>query len=698
MNFLAELKRRNVIRMAGLYLVGAWLIVQVAATLLPVFEAPGWVMKTLVALLVIGFIPALVVSWVFELTPEGLKRDSEVANAESIAPQTARRMDRMLLVVMALGLSYVAIDKFVLAPGRLATAPTAATAMPSTDTAAAMSANPAVTPTTDLAPAKPIVRGIAVLPFDNLSPDPNNAFFAGGVCEEVLTKLSRIAELRVISRTSMERIAEDKLEVGAIGARLGVSHVLEGSVRKAGEQIRVTVQLIEAATDNHVWAENYDRKLDDVFAIQSEIAIAIANQLKLSLSPELQANLNERPTQNQAAYALYLRAIDERRIWRGSEGFKAVIDLLEPAVAADPGFLRARVMLADAYGRVNWQGDDLDGSYANKARQAVADLVQRSPEHPQSRIAQGQLLYNLKHDYAPALKHFEAARAQLPGDGELLRSISGCLKRLGQNQAFLETAQLVAELDPESQVALSELELALLANRRLDEAVTTAERALERFPSDQFLRGGLMLAKLARDADINAVLTLAPDSREAMIARFVRGDIDALLRPVAANASPNLGTRDKLARLQQIELLQLAGRDAEATALLASIGPSAASARALAADSPTPAFQRAMMRGHLAYWAALSGETTLAREYLRQAQAKPANDDRARFYWFLSASERRLGHAEAAWQLIQPYVGSGEVDSLSHGELRAFKSYYDKVYGEAPSYRAYVAKIAGEKK
>jgi adenylate cyclase len=142
MNFLAELKRRNVIRMAGLYLVGAWLITQVAGTILPMFDAPAWVARSVVVLLAIGFVPALVISWVFELTPEGLKRDSEVTNAESIAPQTARRMDRMLLVVMALGLSYFAIDKFVLAPGRLATAPTAATAMPSTDTAAAMSANP----------------------------------------------------------------------------------------------------------------------------------------------------------------------------------------------------------------------------------------------------------------------------------------------------------------------------------------------------------------------------------------------------------------------------------------------------------------------------------------------------------------------------------------------------------------------------
>ena len=340
----------------------------------------------------------------------------------------------------------------------------------------------------------------------------------------------------------------------------------------------------------------------------------------------------------------------------------------------------------------------MDGGYAYKASQAVADLVQRWPDHPQTRIAQGQLLYNLERDYAPALAHFEAARAQLPGDVELLRSISACLKRLGQDQAFLETAKHVVELDPESVIAIGELVLALLANQRLDEAVTTAERALERFPTERYARLAVMFAKLARDADISVVLALAPDLREAMIARFVQGNIDALLPQVGAKPPKNYGGRDTRAPLQQIELLQLAGRGAEAKAWLEANGPSAVSARALAENSLTPAFQKAVTRGHLAYWAALSGETTLAREYLKQAQATPATDDRARFYWFLSAAERRLGNAEAAWQLIQPYVGTGELDSLSHGELRAFKSYYDKVYGKSPSYQAYMARIAREKK
>ncbi len=685
MNFLAELKRRNVIRMAGLYLVGAWLITQVASTVFPAFDLPDWALRGVILLLAIGFIPALIISWVFELTPDGLRREDDVASAEptdSNVSNTAQRMNRMIVVVMALALGYFAFDKFVLAPSLVATTPTAA-----------ITATPVAT-AADTSNVKPIVRGIAVLPFDNLSPDPDNAFFAGGVYEEVLTKLSRIGELRVISRTSMERIAEDKLEVGAIGARLGVSHVLEGSVRREGDLIRVTVQLIEAATDKHIWAENYDRKLDDVFAIQSEIAIAIADQLKLSLSPELQANLNERPTQNQAAYALYLRAREESRTLLSTEGFKSNIALLEPAVAADPDFLQARVLLANAYGRINWQGDDLDGGYANKAKLAVADLVQRWPDHPQSRIAQGQLLYNLERDYAPALAHFEAASAQLPGHFELLRSISACLKRLGQNQAFLETAKHVVELDPESVLAFGELVLALLANQRLDEAVTVAERALERFPTERFARLAVMWTKLAQGDDISVVLALAPDSREAMIARFVQGNIDALLPQVGAKPPKNHGGRDTLAPLQQIELLQLAGRGAEAKAWLAANGPSAVSARALAENSLTPAFQKAVTRGHLAYWAALSGETTLAREHLKQAQAEPARDDRARFYWFLSGAERRLGNAEAAWQLIQPYVGTGELDSISHGELRAFKSYYDKVYGKSPSYQTYMAKIA----
>jgi TolB-like protein len=688
--FLSELKRRNVIRMGGLYLVGAWLITQVAATLLPVFGAPEWVMKVLVGLLALGFLAALVFSWIYELTPDGLKRDGEVAAAQSIAPQTARRMDRMLLVVMALALGYFAVDKFVLSPERVATAPgsTAASADPNSPadagTDSKANANAAAT---DEPEAKPIVRGIGVLPFDNLSPDPDNAFFAGGVYEEVLTKLSRIGELRVISRTSMERIAKEDLEVGTIGQRLGVSHVLEGSVRKAGDQIRVTVQLIEAATDAHIWAENYDRKLDDVFAIQSEIALAIADQLKLTLSPELQANLSERPTQNQAAYALYLRALEEGRTWRGSDGFKSMIELLEPAVAADPDFLQAKVLLAGAYGRMKWTNRDPDGSFAEKARHMVAEIVRRWPDHPQSRIAQGQLLYNLERDSAGALTHFEAARTQLPNDSQLLQSLGASLKRLGRAREFLAVTRQALALDPESPAVIGEVLFALLQNEQLDEAAELAETAQARFPNDQIIPAAALRIKLARDQDVGAVaegsLLWLGRRDHAGVARFVRGDIDALSRPIEI---PWI-----MLALERAELLRMASRPADAEALIKQTEDRMRARLEQPSNRDIDAVAAA--------WFAQTGDVEQAREHLGRAKAATPNDDyldRFAGDWPISMAERLLGDPEAAWLRMQPYAHDSAL--LGRGELLAFQKYYGQLFGESPSYRAYMAKIDGEKR
>ncbi len=273
MSFFAELKRRNVIRMAGLYLVGAWLLIQVAETLLPAFDVPGWVLRAVIILLALGFVPALVLAWVFEMTPDGLKRDEGLSQVTSTTPQTAQRMNRLIVVALLGVIVMMAVERFVSLPEPEAPAVVAATPA-AADPGTADAAAPAATE-----PVVAAAAGIGVLPFGNLSPDPDNAFFAGGIYEEVLTRVSRINELRVISRTSMETIAAEKLSIPEIGQRLGVTHVMEGSVRRVGDKVRITVQLIEAATDKHIWAENYDRTLDDVFAIQSEIALAIADQL-----------------------------------------------------------------------------------------------------------------------------------------------------------------------------------------------------------------------------------------------------------------------------------------------------------------------------------------------------------------------------------------------------------------------------------
>ena len=288
-NFFAELKRRNVLRMAGLYLVGAWLVVQVAGTVLPMFGAPEWLPRTIVVLLAIGFVPAVIFSWVFELTPQGLKREDDVAPEQSITPRTGRRMDRMIIVVLVLALGYFAFDKFVLAPRR--EHELVASAVP------------------DESKSVINAKSIAVLPFENLSEEKANAYFTEGVQDEILTHLARIADLKVISRTSvMQYKSGAPRNLREIGQQLGVAHVVEGSVQRAANKVRVNAQLLDARTDAHLWAQTYDRDLADVFAIQSEIAKAIADQLQAKLSPNEKKAIEQPPTTDLAAFDLYSRA------------------------------------------------------------------------------------------------------------------------------------------------------------------------------------------------------------------------------------------------------------------------------------------------------------------------------------------------------------------------------------------------------
>src|SRR6266513_1164337 len=279
-NLFAELKRRNVVRMAGLYLVGAWLLVQVAGTVLPMFGAPDWLPRSVVILLAIGFLPALIFSWVFEMTPEGLKRDEDVKPEESIAPQTGRRMNRMIIAVLVLALAYFAFDKFVLAPRRVGPH--------------------------DF-PAGASAKSIAVLPFDNLSDDKSNAYFVEGIQDEILTRLSKIAALKVISRTSTQKYKSAPDNLRDVARELGVAHILEGSVQKSGDAVRVNVQLINAATDSHVWADTFDRKLTDIFSVESEVSQKIAAALQANLSPNESHVLAAVRTPDTEAYELFLR-------------------------------------------------------------------------------------------------------------------------------------------------------------------------------------------------------------------------------------------------------------------------------------------------------------------------------------------------------------------------------------------------------
>jgi TolB-like protein len=321
MPFIAELKRRNVFRVGAAYAIVAWLLIEVASVLLPTFDAPDWVMKAFSTLVILGFPLTLVIAWAFELTPEGIKREADVDPGESVTKETGRKLDFIIIGVLAVGIIYFAVDKFVREPG----------------------------------PDHPSVvreKSIAVLPLANRSANEADAFFVDGMHDDILTHVSKIRSLKVISRTSVMDYRDTKKNMKTIGRELGVATILEGGVQRSGSQVRINVQLIDAETDEHLWAEIYDRKLtaENLFSIQSEIATAIADALRASLSPEEQDRLATVPTQNLAAYEAYL--LGKQRMAKPSiVALEEATVYFEQAIEFDPDFALAYVGLADAYVR-----------------------------------------------------------------------------------------------------------------------------------------------------------------------------------------------------------------------------------------------------------------------------------------------------------------------------------------------------------
>ena len=456
-NFFAELKRRNVVRMAGLYLVGAWLIVQVASTVLPMFGAPQWLPRSIVVLLVIGFIPALVFSWAFELTPQGLKRDEDVPPEQSIAPQTGRRMDRLIIAVLVLALAYFAFDKFILTPRRAA-APN------------------------DLAYTAP-AKSIAVLPFDNLSDDKSNAYFVEGIQDEILTRLSKIAALKVISRTSTRKYKSAPDNLREVGNQLGVANLLEGSVQKVANAVHINVQLIRAATDEHLWAESYDRNLDDVFAVEGEVAKAIADQLEAKLTGAEQRALNAKPTQNAAAYDAYLRGQSlEHGEYSYDAGRQAARDYVQ-AVQLDPKFAIAWARLGVTRSWLYFNGVDLDVNTADAVKESAERAMAIAPEAGESWLAEGTYRYRVSRKFEGALAAFEEARKRLPNDSTIYRYLGVVQRRLGRWQEAEANYKKALEFDPRDVTLLNDMGLTFYVYlRRFDDAHALVDQALRITP------------------------------------------------------------------------------------------------------------------------------------------------------------------------------------------------------------------------
>jgi TolB-like protein/Flp pilus assembly protein TadD len=451
-----ELKRRNVIRVALFYTVAAWLLVQVAETVLPLFDVPDGVLRGLVILLALGFVPAMFSAWVYELTPEGLKRESDPALSDAMRVQGTRRLNIAVIALLLLAIGLFGYERL------------RGTAAP-----------PAAQVAADAAPvAAGDTQSIAVLAFADLSPGRDQEYFADGIAEEILNSLVRVPGLRVAGRTSAFYFKGRNEDLRSIGATLGVAHILEGSVRKQGERLRITAQLIRSEDGFHLWSETFDGSDADIFALQERIARSIVDELKLVLDAGQRARLVDAGTSNAQAYALFLHAsgVFNRR---DSAEFLNAIKLLEEAVALDPDFARAWSKLGALHVlSPEYLGTDLDASTTaaeSHARRALA-LQPRSAE-PHAIIAYAAM--NRHHGWVAARAAMEQALAIEPDDPTSNLWYAVHLSVTGYQRARTERLEHLLAIDPLLPNALNHYGAALEWAGDLDRARQALERARE---------------------------------------------------------------------------------------------------------------------------------------------------------------------------------------------------------------------------
>lgn len=469
MSLFNELKRRNVFRVVFAYVVVAWLILQVADVVLNNVAAPGWVFYVILLCLGIGLIVVGIFSWVFEMTPEGLKRESEVDRSQSITTQTGKKLNNLIIAVLVLALAYFVIDKFVLSPQRETSAIEAALQEASDEAAAGQAAaepaEPAVTAEPD--------RSIAVLPFVDMSPEKDQEYFSDGLSEELLNLLAKIPELRVAARTSAFSYKGTDVKIDQVGRELGVAHVLEGSVRTAGDRIRVTAQLIKADDGFHVWSETYDRTLDDVFAIQDEIAGAVVAALKLTL---LGNPLHTSETSPEA-YALYLQARFLANQLR-PDGYEEAIALYKQALELDSTYAPAYAGLARVYRNMMVSGQLSSKESIPLTREALVTALRLDPNLAESHARMGLYIVEDEKDMAAAAKHFQRALELNPNDPVAMQAVADLYSTLGNYETAVWLCELAVQRDPVDIIGYQGLGLAYVQSGRLEEAKQAFEKML----------------------------------------------------------------------------------------------------------------------------------------------------------------------------------------------------------------------------
>jgi TolB-like protein/Flp pilus assembly protein TadD len=441
--FFEEVKRRKVYRVAAAYVIAAGGIIQLASAAFPAWELPSWALRLVIVLLLVGFPIALILAWAFDATPQGVRTAPSAA-----APRTYRRRNVIMLAVT--GVIVSAIAGFFLLPR--------------------------------ISSARKIDKSIAVLPFENLSDEKENAYFADGIQDDVLTNLSKIGDLKVISRTSVMPYRGKTSNIREIGKALGVSNILEGSVRRSGNKVRVNVQLIDANSDEHIWADDYDRDVTDVFAIQSDLAQKIAETLQAKLSPGEKSQMTRKPTENGEAYLAFVQAQNLGCAVEDFDKLKQSEQLFERAIQLDPNFALA---LARSSLLQSWIVHTFDRTTERreKARTLAEQALQLQPDLPEAHLALGSSYYYGDNNYDAALKEFEIARRGLPNEPEVYLSIGAIQRRQGKWAESTANLEKAASLNPKDTWPLQNLALNYQMQRNFDAANKIVDRALQINPT-----------------------------------------------------------------------------------------------------------------------------------------------------------------------------------------------------------------------
>jgi len=521
-NFFSELKRRNVYKVAVAYGVVSWLLTQIATQVFPFFEIPNWAVRLVVLLLVFGFPVALILAWAFELTPQGIKRTDAVDPAKSIRRRTGRKLDFLIIAVLLLMI-------VVLVYQRLALRQKVTTGAPE--------------------------KSIAVLPFENRSEDKANAYFADGIQDEILTRLSKIAALRVISRTSTQHYKSAPANLPEIARQLKVAHIVEGSVQKSGDAVRVNVQLIKAANDSHLWADTFDRKLTDIFAVESEVARTIADQLRAKLTGQEEQIIAARPTNNVEAYDAYLRGLAYTlKTAETPANALGAQKYLREAVQLDPKFALSWALLSyvetNGYITLTLQPTI---ALRDEAQQAANTALTLQPNLGEAVLAMGYYYYACLKDYDAAERYFQQARQFLPNSSKIPESLGYVVRRRGkwdQSEDYFNQAE---QLDPRNVNLLTQHALSYACLRRFPEALRKLDQVLDITPDDvdtlankasiaqaagDLPRASALLSPIHSAADDATVLEI--QAYQAILERYPARAVSRL-QEVLARPDPSLG-------------------------------------------------------------------------------------------------------------------------------------------------------------